>query len=76
MRPVEPDVAGQRVVMKGPPGSDVADLVVAATIDGLVSEWEFTVVERAAILAGAHVRLGIVSNQHPVVWLGVVGCDE
>ena len=70
MRPVEPDVAGQRVVMKGPPGSDVADLVVAATIDGLVSEWEFTVVERAAILAGAH-----VSNQHPVVWLGVVGCD-
>lgn len=46
----------------GPPGSDIQPLHVRAEPPCLISEWEPTIEERAAIAAGRHIELRVMQN--------------
>jgi hypothetical protein len=43
---------------------------------GVWSYWQPTEAERAAIAAGASVRLTVIGATHPPLWIGVDGVDE
>lgn len=78
MKPVAPrEYEGpDLVVLRGPAGSDIAELPAIRTEAGFLSEWDLSFEERQAILDGARVRMHIVGAGHPPVAMWVEGVED
>jgi len=79
MRPIAPpEVPGWKAVSV-PAGTGYEAIEVSVTYEdgGLImTMWEFTAVERAAILAGANLMIRFRGMHLPVTAVGVEGIDD
>jgi hypothetical protein len=82
MRPTQHPT--NNAVLRAPPGSTLDECKPLAITrvryaDGLPGVWSYwtpTADERAAIAAGAPVRLGVLGETHPPVHIGVDGVED
>jgi hypothetical protein len=82
MRPTQHP--SNNAVLRAPAGSTLEECTPLAItrvryaddLPGVWSYWQPTPAERAAIAAGALVRLGVVGVTHPPVHLGVDGLQD
>lgn len=60
---------------RAPPGMDnCADLSVCISNHGIESAWQPTTEELKALMTGAHIRIMVMTDQQPVMAVGV--CDS
>lgn len=76
MRPIPPTQVPGWVPVHIPAGPGYEAIDVATDGGHIMTMWEFTAVERAAILAGANLLVRFRSTQMPAVAVAVDGCDD
>ena len=76
MRPIAPTPTPGWTPVYIPAGPEYKGIEVATDGEHVMTMWEFTAVERAAILAGANLLVRFRSPRMPPVAVAVDGVDE